>query len=62
MMIRVSGVVGADVYNWSNGKQNTEPHTQIRFYNPEEPKEKVKKDFDILLDKEMERLKIDVLV
>ena len=62
MMIRVSGVVGANIYNQSGNHQDTEPHTQIRFYNPEEPKEKVKKDFDILLDKEMEKLKIDVLV
>lgn len=62
MMIRVSGVVGADVYDWSNTSQQNPEHTQIRFYNPEEPKEKVKKDFDILLDGQIGKLKIDVLV
>lgn len=60
MIIRVSGVAETNNQNWGN--QNQDQHQKIKFYTPEETKEKVKKDFNIQLDEEMEKLNVDIVL
>ena len=56
-MIRVIESAGTA---WSLSDWTRSPHSPIKYYNNQVSKEEVKKDFDIILDKEIEKLKIDI--
>ena len=62
MMIRISGVPNANYYGHGQGQSQGQPAPETHFYTPEEPKEKVKEDFGLMLDKEMEKLTIDIIL
>ena len=57
MMIRVIGQVETDINNQDYIKKQ-----QTRYYSPQTTKQKVKSDFQIILDKEMDNLHIDVVI
>ena len=48
MIIRISGIPNTNQYPQEQKQATPETH----FYTPEEPKEEVKKDFGLTLDKE----------
>jgi uncharacterized membrane protein YebE (DUF533 family) len=54
MMIRVTGVA----YTAYNNRQQA----QTKFYQPQTQKQTVKKDFGLLLDKEIKKLHFDKIV
>ena len=56
-MVRVVGSVDMGEYKPPFDKQE-----QTKWYSPETPTDKVKEDFGKVLDKEMERLRVDVLI
>lgn len=56
MMIRVVGSVDFGRYNYQP------PEPQIKYYHPQETKEKVKEDFGIVLDREMKKLHFNEVV
>jgi hypothetical protein len=58
MIIRISGIPNTNHY--PQEQKQTAPETH--FYTPEEPKEEVKKDFGLTLDKEIEKLTIDIIL
>lgn len=55
MIVKVTGVARAEFPSHSQ-KQQT------KYYFPQEKKSKVKEDFGIILDAEMKKLKINVLI
>lgn len=55
-MIKVTAAAGVSSFY----SKNSQPKT--KYYNNQTSKEKVKKDFDIILDKEIKKLKINILV
>lgn len=55
-MIRVAAVGGSFDHH-----KNPQP-AHIKYYNNRVNKEKVKEDFDIILDKEISKLRVDILV
>lgn len=58
MMIRVAAPAAFNE-NYPQYKQNK---PSVKFYNPTTPKEKVKKDFGIVLDRELNKLHFDKLI
>ena len=60
MMIRISGIPNTNTTSYYNEQNRPAPETH--FYEPEESKEKVKEDFGITLDKEMDKLTIDIIL
>ena len=58
MMIRVAAPAAFNG-NYPQYKQNK---PNVKFYTPTTPKEKVKKDFGIVLDNEMKRLNFERIV
>ena len=58
-MIRVQKVMAVNS-GCLNGYDNRQP--KVKYYNSKVIKTKVKKDFGIMLDAEIKKLKIDVLV
>ena len=61
MMIRISGIPNTNTGSYYNEQQK--PSTpEVHYYEPDEPKEKVKEDFGLMLDKEMEKLTIDIIL
>lgn len=58
MIIKVSGI--AQTTNYLQDKK--EQHQQTKFYKPQESKREVKSDFDLLLDAEIKRLSINILI
>lgn len=56
MILRVTGLVGA-----SPDKRGRD-HPQTKYYKPQENKEKVKRDFGIMLNAEIRKLHIDILI
>jgi len=62
MMIRISGIPNTSGGYYGQGQSNQQPAPETHFYQPEEPKEKVKEDFGLTLDKEMEKLTIDIIL
>ena len=57
MMIRVNGIAEMNLYNHLERNQN-----QTHFYRPDANKQEVKKDFGLILDVEIKKLKFDVLI
>lgn len=57
MVIRVSGVAAASLHTKDLPRKN-----QIKYYSPQTPKRKVKTDFGVILDKEIERLHFEKVV
>ena len=62
MMIRISGIPSTNGGYYGKGQSQGEPAPETHFYQPEEPKEKVKEDFGLLLDKELDKLTIDIIL
>ena len=62
MMIRISGVPNANYYGHGQEQSQEQSAPETHFYTPEEPKEKVKEDFGLMLDKEIEKLTIDIIL
>jgi hypothetical protein len=62
MMIRISGIPNTNGGYYGQGQSNQQSAPETHFYQPEEPKEKVKEDFGLTLDKEMEKLTIDIIL
>lgn len=58
-MIRVTKVVAIN-NSCLNGYDNRQP--KVKYYNNKVTKTKVKQDFGIMLDTEIKKLQIDVLV
>ena len=58
MIIRISGIPNTNQYPQEQKQATPETH----FYTSEEPKEEVKKDFGLTLDKEIEKLTIDIIL
>lgn len=58
MIIKVSEI--AQVTNYLQDRK--EQHQQTKFYKPQEPKREVKSDFGLLLDAEIEKLSINILI
>ena len=57
MIIKVSGIsFTAQYYNQRN------PQPKTHYYQPQTPKEEVKKDFGLLLDAEIKSLKFEKFV
>lgn len=61
MMIRISGVPNTSAMSYYSD-QHQQKSAETHFYRPDEPKEKVKEDFDMVLDREMEKLTIDIIL
>ena len=61
-MIRISGIPSTNAGYYGQGQGNQQPAPETHFYTPEEPKEKVKEDFGLTLDKEIEKLTIDIIL
>lgn len=61
-MIRISGIPSTNAGYYGQGGNQQQPAPETHFYQPEEPKEKVKEDFGLLLDKEMDKLTIDIIL
>ena len=60
MVIRISGIPNSNTSQYyEQQKQNT---PEVHYYQPDEPKEKVKEDFGLTLDKEIEKLTIDIIL
>lgn len=57
MIIKVSGVSAASLFTKDLPQKN-----QIKFYKESTPKEKVKIDFGIVLDKEIKKLHFEKIV
>jgi hypothetical protein len=55
-VIRVIGAVGGSSF------YNQDPPHKTKYYNNNQRKEVVKKDFQIFLDTEIKKLKIDILI
>lgn len=62
MMIRISGVPNTNYTGYGQGQHQNLPTPETHFYEPEESKEKVKEDFGLTLDKEIEKLTIDIIL
>jgi len=62
MMIRISGIPNTNAGYYEQGQNNQQPTPETHFYQPEETKEKVKEDFGLLLDKELDKLTIDIIL
>ena len=60
MMIRISGIPNTNTSSYYNDQNKPTP--EVHYYEPTEPKEKVKEDFGMKLDKEMEKLTIDIIL
>ena len=60
MMIRISGIPNTNTNSFYSDQNRPMPETH--FYEPDESKEKVKEDFGMKLDKEMEKLTIDIIL
>lgn len=58
-MIRVQKVLAVN-NSCLNGYDNRQP--KVKYYNNKVSKTKVKQDFGIMLDAEMKKLKIDILI
>ena len=58
MIIKVSGI--AQTTNCLQDRK--EQHQQTKFYKPQEPKREVKSDFGLLLDVEIKKLSINILI
>ena len=54
MIIKVSGIAMSNFYNRDLSHRNS-----THYYRPQQPKEKIKQDFDIMLDTEIKRLKFE---
>jgi hypothetical protein len=57
MLVKVTGICETNFYN-----QNNQDKPQTKFYEPQTQKEEVKKDFGLLLDVEIKKLKFDVYI
>ena len=55
-MIRVIAAVGASSF------YNENPQPRMKYYQNNQSKEVIKKDFKIMLDSEIKKLKIDILI
>lgn len=55
MIIKVTSIVKSNFYNEQRERKT-------KFYHPQTPKFKVKKDFGIMLDTEIKRLHFDKIV
>lgn len=55
MVIRVTGVTAQKFYTDAR-------HSQTKFYQPQTPKQTIKEDFGIVLDKEIKRLHFERVV
>lgn len=62
MMIRISGIPNTNCYERGQGGNQQQSAPETHFYTPEEPKEKVKEDFGLMLDKELDKLTIDIIL
>jgi hypothetical protein len=62
MMIRISGIPSTSGGYYGQGQSQGDPAPETHFYTPEETKEKVKEDFGLTLDKEIEKLTIDIIL
>ena len=61
-IIRISGIPSTSGGYYGQGQSNQQPAPETHFYQPEEPKEKVKEDFGLTLDKEIDKLTIDIIL
>ena len=57
MIIKVTGAAEMSLYNHLKDNQ-----PQTHFYKPQTTKEEVKKDFGLVLDVEIKKLKFDILI
>ena len=60
MVIRISGIPNTNANQYYEQQKQGTP--EVHFYQPDESKEKVKEDFGLTLDKEMEKLTIDIIL
>ena len=61
-MIRISGIPSTSGGYYGQGGSQQQPAPETHFYTPEETKEKVKEDFGLMLDKELDKLTIDIIL
>ena len=62
MVIRISGIPNDNFSHQGYGQQQHQHTPEVHYYQPEESKEKVKEDFGMKLDKEIEKLTIDIIL